>query len=333
VIPAKTKSKVAAASRKGARANKATEVKGGLRLPLQLCSTRGYAEAIIAAAPPLLVLDERLRVQKANDSFCKCFKISASEGFHQLVYKLANGQWNIPELRTLLQEVLPRKKEFKDFEVSHAFKGIGTRTLLLSGRQVDHLQRIILLIQDITDQRASQAALRTSEIRYRRLFESARDGILIVDPCTRKITDANPFMSELLGYEHDELLNKELWEIGLLKDEKASRQAFRELQRKHFIRYEDLPLQTKDEKRIEVEFVSNVYEVDGAKVIQCNIRDVTDRKRAEAALQEAHDRLEARVTERTAELAGVNASLTAEVDRRTLAEGARQDLLQRLATA
>src|SRR5205814_5666228 len=97
----------------------------------------------------------------------------------------------------------------------------------------------------VTDHRAAHSALRSSELRYRRLFESARDGILILDPQTRKITDANPFMCELLGYAHQELLNKELWEIGLLKDEKASRSAFRQLQRKHYIRYEDLPLQNK----------------------------------------------------------------------------------------
>jgi len=84
----------------------------------------------------------------------------------------------------------------------------------------------------------SQASLRTSELRYRRLF--ARDGILILDPRTRKITDANPFMTELLGYPHAELLGKKLWEIGLLKDEKASQAPFRELQDKKFIRYEKL---------------------------------------------------------------------------------------------
>src|SRR5438094_2160666 len=102
----------------------------------------------------------------------------------------------------------------------------------------------------------SRAALLTSEIRYRRLFEAARDGILILDPATRKITDSNPFMAELLGYSREELLGKELWEIGLLKDEEASREAFRELREKRFIRYEDLPLQTKTGRRREVEFVS-----------------------------------------------------------------------------
>ena len=135
----------------------------------------------------------------------------------------------------------------------------------------------------------SRSISRASEIRYRRLFEAARDGILILDPGTRKITDANPFMTELLGYPREELLGKELWEIGLLKDEAASRAAFRELQENHFIRYEDLPLQTKAGQRHEVEFVSNLYDEDGRKVIQCNIRDITQRKQTEVALRNAKD--------------------------------------------
>jgi PAS domain S-box-containing protein len=122
--------------------------------------------------------------------------------------------------------------------------------------------------------------LRSSEIRYRRLFEAARDGILILDPNTRKITDANPFMSELLGYLHRELLGKELWEIGLLKDEEANQAIFRELTKNNYVRYEDLPLQSKTGESHEVEFVSNLYVEDGRTVIQCNIRDITERKKA-----------------------------------------------------
>ena len=124
------------------------------------------------------------------------------------------------------------------------------------------------------------ATLRASEVRYRRLFEAAHDGVLILDPDTRKITDANPFMTKLLDYPHAQLVGKELFEIGLLKDEAASQKMFRTLKRKHEVRYEDLPLKSKGGKTHEVEVVANLYQEDGHSVIQCNIRDITARKLA-----------------------------------------------------
>ena len=138
----------------------------------------------------------------------------------------------------------------------------------------------------------AQQALEDSETRYRRLFETAKDGILILDFKTGQIVDVNPFLIEMLGYTHSEFVGKKLWEIGPFKDVPASRDAFSELQTKGIIRYEDLPLETKDGRRIEVEFVSNVYPVDGMQVVQCNIRDITDRAQAEAALKisETHHR-------------------------------------------
>jgi PAS domain S-box-containing protein len=176
----------------------------------------------------------------------------------------------------------------------------------------DHPEAAVQTIPPLTahpERLGPWSAIRASEIRYRRLFEAARDGILILDPRTRKITDANPFMSELLGYPREELLGKELWEIGLLKDEAASRVAFRELQKNRFIRYENLPLQSNAGQRHEVEFVSNLYDEDGRKVIQCNIRDITQRRRTEDALRRAKEMLanhaaeqELLVAERTAAL-------------------------------
>jgi PAS domain S-box-containing protein len=138
----------------------------------------------------------------------------------------------------------------------------------------------------------AQRALEDSETRYRRLFETAKDGILILDFKTGQIADVNPFLIEMLGYTHGEFVGKKLWEIGPFKDISASRSAFSELQTKGVIRYEDLPLETKDGRRINVEFVSNVYPVDGTQVVQCNIRDITERVRAEAALKisETHHR-------------------------------------------
>jgi PAS domain S-box-containing protein len=144
--------------------------------------------------------------------------------------------------------------------------------------------------KDMTGRGNSGEALRQSEIRYRRLFEAAHDGVLIVDSVTRKITDANPFMDHLLGYPHEELLGEELWEIGLLADEQASHAAFEELQRNGQVRYEDLPLETKSGDRREVEIVANRYEEDGKQVIQCNVRDITERKRAEKASRASEER-------------------------------------------
>ena len=146
---------------------------------------------------------------------------------------------------------------------------------------------ILLAIEDITDRHNAEIALRNSEIRFRRLFETAKDGILILESNTGKITEANPFISELLGYPPDELLGKELWQIGLFQDIHASQAAFRQLQEQGYIRYHNLPLLTKAGRRVEVEFVSNVYNVNHQPVIQCNIRDNTEHHQLERAQAQA----------------------------------------------
>jgi PAS domain S-box-containing protein len=121
------------------------------------------------------------------------------------------------------------------------------------------------------------AALRLSELRYRRLFETAQDGILILDANSGEIMDVNPFLIDLLDYPFEELRGRKLWEIGQFKDIAANRSAFETLQQNEYIRYENLPLRRRDGKQIQVEFVSNVYWVEADKVIQCNIRDITAR--------------------------------------------------------
>jgi len=131
---------------------------------------------------------------------------------------------------------------------------------------------------------ADPQKIRTSELRYRRLFEAAQDGILILDAQSGMITDVNPFLIDMLGYSREELVEKRLWQVGAFQDIEASQEAFEALQKNEFIRYEDLPLRAKSGKLIDVEFVSNVYLVGGEKVIQCNIRDISERKQAQEAL-------------------------------------------------
>ncbi|MGD0663875.1 MAG: ATP-binding protein [Syntrophorhabdales bacterium] len=224
----------------------------------------------------------------------------------------------------MLENILPAKTKFDNFEVDYVFPTIGHKIMLLNARGLYEedtgTQKILLAIEDITERRQGGIQLEVSETRYRRLFETAQDGILIVDADTGHINEVNPFLVDMLGYVRDEVLGKKLWEIGAFKDAGASKAAFAELRSKGYVRYEDLPLTTRDGREIPVEFVSNVYLVDHHKVIQCNIRDITDRKRAEEALRNAHNELERRVEERTEELQQAYDKLMEETRERQQAE-------------
>jgi len=129
-----------------------------------------------------------------------------------------------------------------------------------------------------------EQALRASELSYRRLFEAARDGILLLDVDTGRITDVNPFLVELLGFSHDEMVGKTVGELSPFKDVVSNQNMLERLQKDGYVRYENLPLETRDGRKKAVEFVSNVYQAGDKKVIQCNVRDITERKQVETAL-------------------------------------------------
>jgi len=379
------------------------------------------------AREQLLVLDVGLNVLAASKAFYTAFQVAPGETVGKKLGDLGNGQWNIPALLTLLNDLPKKDGEFDDLEMEHDFPTLGLRTMLASARRLwgvdaqsamivlsildttapditgqkrieaeadvlssryrtilasigtavivansesritfmnpiaekltgwvqnhalakplteifhianedpsqtvesliasangesavvcladptvlivpdggerlidgnvasiidaaGHLAGVVLVFHDISKRREEEQNLKISEVRYRRLFEAAHDGILILDAVTAKVTDVNPFMGTLLGYPLEHFLQKELWEIGVFKDAEISKKAMETLQRVGRIRYEDLPLEHKDGRHIPVEFVSNVYREGGRNVIQCNIRDITERKRLSHALTRA----------------------------------------------
>jgi len=131
----------------------------------------------------------------------------------------------------------------------------------------------------------SDLALRASELSYRRLFEAAQDGILLLDVNSGRIDDVNPFLVKLLGFSHEEMVGKTVGELSPFKDIECNQAMLERLQQDKYVRYEDLPLMTRDGRQIAVEFVSNVYLAGNKEVIQCNVRDITARKQSEQQLK------------------------------------------------
>lgn len=199
-----------------------------------------------------------------------------------------------PEYRPMADRAIQRAMEFgepydQEWEVITAK---GNRKWVRAVAKVNRTEGKITSIsgsfQDITERKKAEASLTASEVRYRRLFEAAKDGILILDAKTGQIMDVNPFLTDLLGFTREEFLGKKIWDLGFFKDIAANEANFLELQNKGYVRYADMPLETRDGRKINVEFVSNVYLIDKTKVVQCNIRDISDRKAAER-LKQLHE--------------------------------------------
>ncbi len=151
----------------------------------------------------------------------------------------------------------------------------------------DRLIRLGPAVREVLEKKQGKEAkeraeevLRVSDIRYRRLFESARDGILLLEGDSAEITDVNPCMVEMFGYRYDELLGKRLWDISPFQENEKTRALFGKLQMEGYLRHDDLLLKTKEGRPIDVELVGNAYDVDGRKVIQCNFRDISQGKQA-----------------------------------------------------
>ncbi|MDD5765712.1 MAG: PAS domain S-box protein [Candidatus Marinimicrobia bacterium] len=205
-------------------------------------------------------------------------KIYSEQGLKDLYERKKNREAGKPELYRYETIFLKKDGTVIDVEVRY-------RIIDYNGEAAT-----FAIIQDITKRKQAENTIAVSEIRYRRLFEAARDGILILDAETGIIDDVNPFLVEMLGISREAICGKMLWDLGFFKDIVSNKTNLMELQEKKYIRYEDLPLKTADGRRFDVEFVSNVYLMDHRKVIQCNIRDITERKQAKEALQKSEEK-------------------------------------------
>lgn len=245
-----------------------------------------FAEDIInTVREPLIVLDQDLRVVTVNRSFYDFFQVTPEETVGHLIYDLGNKQWDIPKLRERLKTILPNHTTFDNYEVEHDFDTIGRRSILLNARQIEQVrgkERIILLaIEDITERSRLEDLLEESEFRYRRLFETASDGILLLEKKEGHVTHSNPAIEKMLGYSEAECLGKELDALGISIDRRDFSATMQDLDREGILNYEDVPLKTKSGQKI----YTDIYMVDRAKLAQCNIRDVSERKKLQAQLR------------------------------------------------
>ena len=235
---------------------------------------------------PLLVLDASLRVLGANRSFYKFFKVKAGETIGKLVYDLGNSQWDIPGLRLLLETILPQKAAFHDYNVEHDFPIIGRRILLLNARRISRLPNkaawILLAFEDVTERMELERKLQASEERFRHAFDTAQDGMLLIEKTGGKILNSNQSAENMLGYSKRSLRKKNLWDLGILKDKGQFRQTSFDLEEWGVVDLVDKTIPTRRGGNIP----ADIYLMDRAAVIQCNIRNISARKQSEGAIHD-----------------------------------------------
>ena len=251
----------------------------------QEAETNRFRSSMLAqVSDAVIAVDDEERVTYFNAAAERLYGFSASSALGRALPAIHASRWPHPQDEAAATATFRERGEWHGeyILIRHDGGELHVDSSVTAVRNADgSTGGRLAVIRDVTERKRHEEKLLTSEVRYRRLFEAAHDGILILDPGTRAIIDANPFMTRLLGYSHSALVGKELFEIGLLKDEAASQEMFRKLKMDRNIRYDNLPLKTRAGLHQDVEVVANLYDEDGRSVIQCNIRDITERKRAE----------------------------------------------------
>jgi len=176
-----------------------------------------YAQDIVdTVREPLLMLDSTLRVRSANRAFYQTFQVSAQETEHHLIYELGNGQWDIPALRTLLEDVVPKSSVFNDFELEHTFPVIGRRVMLLNARKLragSHEELLVLAMEDVTERRHSEADLKAIETYAQNIVDTVREPLLILDT-TLRVRSGNRAFYQTFQVSAEETEDRLIYELG-----------------------------------------------------------------------------------------------------------------------
>jgi len=223
-----------------------------------------------------LFLDKELNIRRFTEKATHIFKLRKADIGRPFTDQVSDLQY--PDIdahaRQVLNNLMPVEKEITTND------GRWFNVRIMPYRTLtDHIDGLVITFTDVSAAKKSEAALKITEIRYRSLFDSAKDGILILDAETGRINDVNPYLIELLGYSKEQLIEKTIWKIGFFNDIITNMDKFKELQQKEFVRYENLPLETANGRKVNVEFVSNVYQEANTRVIQCFIREIAEREK------------------------------------------------------
>ncbi|MGA3085599.1 MAG: sensor domain-containing diguanylate cyclase [Thermodesulfobacteriota bacterium] len=249
-----------------------------------------FEDILETVREPFLVLDSDLKVLKASGSFYQIFRITPKETLGHLIYDLGNRQWDIPWLRRLLEDILPKDNKIDNYQVEHFFPNIGYKIMLLNARRIiqkDVGSEIILLaIEDLTGRRRQEGLLGEPEELYRRLFETAGSGILFLDKNKGNITYINPAFRKMLGYSEEESIGNKLQDVGFPPDLYAIQKINHILNKDGMIHNEEVSIKNKAGQVI----YADIYLINKTRFIQCNIRNVTERKKEKEALKRSEER-------------------------------------------
>jgi two-component system CheB/CheR fusion protein len=243
---------------------------------------REHATAIVETIrEPLLVLEDGLAVRSANRSFYEFFHCGAEEIEGHGLYSILGGKLDLPQVRQLLTRLSAGDTMLRDVEIEHDFVPIGQRTLLLNARRIagGPTNLILLAFEDTTEKK------RAAEARYRRLFDSARDGVVIVDAMTSEVLDANPYMRHLFGYSREELVGKKLTETAFAAENPLLPAALDQIRDRSAGQFTEMDFRSRDGRTVQTELIGNVYDEGSRRAIQLNLRDFTERRKFERELQ------------------------------------------------